>query len=106
MKIEKGKTYYIEATAKGIVFFPSGKYYTHGEEIKGNLEGTTLLMVENGIDIIEIKEVKNTRDVKPKVKEEPKVEVKESTPIEEVNEEPEAIAKDVEEEFEDMLKED
>ena len=97
MKIEKGKTYYIEAKAKGIVFFPSSKYYTHGQEIKGNIDGSTLLMVENAIDVIEIKEVKNTRDVKPKVKEETKVEVPQ---------EPEPIAQSVEQEFEDMLKED
>lgn len=97
MKIEKGKTYYIEATAKGIVFFPSGKYYTHGQEVKGNLDGSTLLLVQDALEILEIKEVKNTRDVKPKVKEETKVEVPQ---------EPEPIAQSVEQEFEDMLKED
>ena len=97
MKIEKGKTYYIDAKAKGIVFFPSGRCYSHGEEVKGNLDGSTLLLVENALDIAELKEVKNTRDVKPRVKEEPK---------EEVSQEPEPIAKNVEEEFEDMLKED
>ena len=97
MKIEKGKTYYIEAKAKGIVFFPSGKYYTNGQEVKGNLDGSTLLLVQDTLEILEIKEVKNTRDIRPKVKEETKVEV---------SQEPEHIAQNVEQEFEDMLKED
>lgn len=93
MEFEKGRTYYIEAKAKGIVFFPSGRYYTHNEEIKGNLDGSTLLMVKDAIDIIEIKEIKAT---KPKVKEVIK---------EEAVEQPQPQAKDIEEEFEDMLKE-
>lgn len=97
MKIEKGKTYYIEAMAKGIVFFPNSRCYSHGQEVKGNLDGSTLLLVQDALEILEIKEVKNTRDVKPKVKEETKVEVPQ---------EPEPIAQSVEQEFEDMLKED
>lgn len=91
MKIEKGKTYYIEAKANGVIFFPNGKYYTYGQDIKGNLDGSTLLMVENSINIIDIKEVKVNRDNKPKV---------------EVKNEQESIAKDIENEFESMLKED
>jgi hypothetical protein len=96
MKIEKGKTYYIEARARGIVFFPSGKYYTHGEEINGNLDGSTLLMVENAIDVVTIKEVKEARESKPRVKEEAIVEVQQPKPL----------VEDIkEQEFEDMLKE-
>lgn len=92
MKIEKGKTYYIKAKAKGMVFFPNSKYFTDGQLVEGNIEGATLKVVEHALDIIEIKEFKSARDEQPKVKEE-KVIVPEPSD-------------DKEKEFEEMLRED
>lgn len=92
MQIEKGKTYYIKAKAKGMVFFPNSKYFTDGQLVEGNLEGTTLKVVEHALDILEIKEIKSDRGEQPKIKEK-KVVIPEPSD-------------DKEKEFEEILKED